>query len=79
MRQFLKKKIQAPLDAFRSVDIVWYDVDLIVFKFYFRNNRITGADFAHCADFFLSFYCYYFFFLTYDPMITNIWIIQNKI
>ena len=45
-----------------SVDIVNYDVDLIVFRLDFQtvskivenNTRITGLIKSHCADFFLS-------------------------
>ena len=37
MRQFMKKKIQALMDAFlRSVQIVCYDVDLTVFRLDFQ-------------------------------------------
>ena len=44
-----------------SVNIVCYDVDLIIFRLDFQimykiaenNNRITGLMKSHCADFFL--------------------------
>ena len=75
IRQFLKKKIQALMDAFLwSVDFAWYDVDFIVFRLdfqimskivqkYLQNNMFN--EIPLCWLLFASL-CYYLFLF-------NIW------